>query len=302
MPFLSLAGVLFLLKGVASLAAVDPSAVELNDLVSNSSPNDASDNPMTSPFNDANDLPLPVAGANSPSNDAFNSPPLLAAETTSHDMSTDDSLASGTVIGTDGGGVTYPLNDQMPDGASAECMTGTPTAQRRMRRGCVTLPDTHPRTESPHNSPGQDGDTPAIPNRPPLEILKPPTYFPSPDYKIPMRDPEPEQDEELGPDGKLRPAEWICDPFNYEGLRFPTCDSGFKGADILWYGYDQLALAVLFFAHPWATGFGCIEPEELWCCYTIRSRGPDRGKKHDLDHIVVYTGIGCKPYQKTAVL
>lgn len=304
MPFPSLAVFLFLLRSVASLAAVDLSAVEPSDLVPSPSTIDVSDNSMISSFNDANDHPLLVAGANPPSNDAFNSPPLLAAGATtiSHDMSTDDALASGMATGTDGAEVTYSLNDQIPDDASTECLTGTPNARRRMRRGCVPSPDTHSRNESPHNSPGQDGITPNNPNNPPLEILIPPFYLPKLDFKFPMVVPKPEQDKEPGPDGKFKTAEWICDPFNYKVLRFPACDSGKKGADILWYGRGLVTLAVLFDAHPWGIGFPCIEPdEELWCCFKIEYQR-DRNLMHDMNHAVKYTGIGCKKYLKPAVV
>lgn len=313
MSFPSLA--VLLLLNVASLAAVDPSLLALNDLPPNPLLNDPSDNSMISPVNEANNLPLLVPGANNadnspllvpganPPNDAFNSPPTLTAGATTfpHDMLTTDVLAPEMAVGTDGAGVTNPGNSQIPDGASAICITDAPNAQRRVRRGCVTIPSIPPPVESPQNSPGQDdngedGSKPANPNSQPLEMPNPelPMYVPGPDRKFPMKVPEPEQRWKLGQDGKLQKVEWLCNPFGYRDLGYPMCDSGNKGEDIIWSGF--FGLRTLYRAHPWIETIGCISPEDLWCCNDVTVSRPFQNMIGDLYHWFIYTGLRCRQY------
>lgn len=298
-----------LLLTVASLAAVDLSSVALNNaLPPNPSPNDPSENSITSPFNEANNPPLLVSGANdaenspslapgaNPLNDAFNSPPTPIAGALTTDV-----LAPDMIIGTDETGVTNPGNSQIPDGASANCIMDAPNAQRRVRRGCATNPSTPPPVDSPQNSPGHeedsgDGGKPANPNSPPLETPDPdlPMYLPGLDRKIPTRFPEPEQRWKLGQDGKVQKVEWLCNPFGYQDLGYPMCDSGNKGEDIIWSGF--FGLRTLYHAHPWIETYGCISPENLWCCNDVTVSRPFQNMMGDLYHRVIYTGLRCRQY------
>ncbi|MCJ1264232.1 hypothetical protein MMC22_004103 [Lobaria immixta] len=297
MSFTFLTIILFLLKTVASLAAVDPNSDVINILAPDSSRNDESDNSMTSSFNDANNSPLLASIANPHPEDAINSPPMLPvdAKTFPDDrLLTNDVPASSIVNGgADGAGIA---NNQIPDG---ECPANEPTTRRRMRRGCVTFPMIQQSTTDVGRirKPGKQKTAPGQPQpRPwnPDESL--PTYeFPKPfrDFKMPTK------------------VYWKCDTLKYEDFNIPMCDSGTGkpvgspayqvGPDIIWtFGGYYEHTATLLHAYPWMPTYGCVDPEITWCCGAVTITPPDRLLIPDFDHKADYTASPCVQYEKVA--
>lgn len=120
-------------------------------------------------FIDANNSPFVDHDAMPASNDALKRPLQLAASviTAPHNTLKNEVLASSTIDGTAGGaGVSSPGNQGIPGGESAECITDTLNARRRVRRGRITDPNTQPssdkkkrdsQTNRKQNSAGQNG-------------------------------------------------------------------------------------------------------------------------------------------------
>lgn len=298
MFYTSLIVALLLLETVPSLAAVDPNSLVLNDLAPlsnlapNPSPSDTADNFMTSndasgnlmtSFNDVNTNPLLAPVARPPPGDTFNDFPVLAADATT--LQTNDVLASGVAGGTaDEAGTTTPGDNPISAGASTECLTDTPNARRRMRRGCITFPNTNIQQSTPSTS-----EVEAAPKR---RIRRPnknlPLYQPgkvNPDFKLPEQ------------------VYWMCDPLTYGKKNIPMCDSGRGkpfdepdvGPDIIWY-YSGL-YATLLRAYPWMPSYRCVKPEIPWCCRSIIVEPPDRDAMHDMDHKAVYWAYVCVLFQ-----
>lgn len=316
MFYTSLIVALLLLETVPSLAAVDPNSLVLNDLAPlsnlapNPSPSDAADNFMTSDdasgdsmtsFNDANTNPLLASVAMPPP--GF---PVLAADATTlpDDMfRTSDVLASGVAGGTaDEAGTTTPGDNPISAGASTECLTDTPNARRRMRRGCITFPNTNIQQSTPNTA-----EVEAARKR---RIRQPTTKQDSPGR---IRRPTTKQDlpiyqpsNKANPDFKLPgAASWFCDPATYGHKNIPMCDSGrdkpfnapaYMGPDIIWYLNGPHEYATLLNAYPWI-GYDCVEPELTWCCRSVIVERPDRDAMHDQDHKAIYTAYVCVIFQ-----
>lgn len=292
MSLTSLIAALLLLETVPSLAAVDPNSLVLNDLAPlsnlapNPSPNDASDNFMTS-FNDATTNPLLAPAAKPPPGDALNDFPVLAADATTLPddiFRTNDVLASGVAGGTvDEAGTTTPGDNQISEGASTECLPDTPNARRRMRRGCITFPNMNIQ-QSTQSTTGVEAARKRRIRRPKQDQ---PIYQPSkvnPDFKLPEK------------------VLWLCDPLTYGILNIPMCDSGrgkalgapaYFGPDILWSLNGAKEYARLLHAYPWMPTYGCVEPEITWCCRSVIVEPPDRDAMDDKDHMVNYTAYVC---------
>lgn len=283
MSFTSLTAVLFLLQVIASLAAVDPNSLVLNDLAPG-----ASENPMTSVFDDTDDAPLLASVAKSPPNDAFTSAALFAADptTSSDDMfRPNDVLASGAEVPDSG-------NNQAPDG---ECLTDNnpPTAQKRVRRGCTTSPMTQQSTE------GEGAKKPETESKPAPE--QPQLWNPDQDlpvYKLP---------DHSGDFGRPRQNWFLCDPITYGDLNTPMCDSGFRkrrpslGPDIQWIKVSLIdgihKFATLLHARPWMMPYGCVFPEVTWCCKSVTIISPKQYLlKHDWEPMADYTANKCVRY------
>lgn len=285
MSFNSLTAVLFLLKAVASLAVVDQNSLVLNDLAPNPSPNDASENSMTAVFDDADDSPLLAAIANSPPNDAFTRAPPFAADPTTFpgDMfRPNDVLASGAEV-TDSG------NKQAPDG---ECLTkkNTPTAQKRVRRGCTTSPMIQQSTEG-EGAKKSETETKPAPEQPQPW---------NPDQDLPIY----ELPDHSGDFGRPRQNWFLCDPITYGDLNTPMCDSGFRkrrpslGPDIQWIKVSLIdgihKYATLLHARPWMMPYGCVFPEVTWCCKSVTIISPKQYLlKHDWEPMADYTANKC---------
>lgn len=293
MSFTSLAAVLFLLNTVATLAAVDPNSLVLKHQALNPSLNDRSDDSMSS-FTDANNGPLLAFDAKSPPDDGINRPSPLTVDVTTFP---DD---KGTV---DEAGVTNPGNNDIFESASAECLV-TPNARRRVRRGCITFPNSQqsPAEVERARGPKPNSDALPVPNQPakPQQPQAPRPW--NPDQDLPVTGPL-----TLNPDFKI-PTQvyWLCDRATYDDLNIPMCDSGrgkrvgkplYFGPDIIWTLDVSFQHAELLHAHPWLPTFGCAFLEIAWCCCTTTTKEPNRDLMHDLHHEVDYTAHVCVVFQ-----
>lgn len=234
---------------VASLAAVDPDSMILDDFLPNSSPSDESGNSMSesdamTSFKDADDSLFLAPDA------AFDGPPLLAAgaTTSSNDIFGNDVLASGTADGAaDGAGALTFDDNHIPDDASAECITDTQNARMRVRRGCITEPNIQPNSDTKKNdapvdgtqgSTGQTGRGQA--NNKQKDIgdngvnvgLSLDLFIPSLDYRIPKKD------------------FIVCDPRLYRDSNIPMCDTGNRRRDVVEYYIGVVKYGLLFRPHP----------------------------------------------------
>ncbi|MCJ1260520.1 hypothetical protein MMC22_000381 [Lobaria immixta] len=302
MPFTSLAVILFLLNTVASLAAVDPSSLVLNDQFPTPSLNDASDDSMTSFLNNDNNSPRLASVVKPPPNDALSGPPPLAADVTTFPNNVfqengNDVLASGIAGGTvDDAGATSSGGDQSSSGASNACLTGQPNARKRLRRGCIPLPNIQQSTiqQNPkevEGAPKPEEKMTGEPVRPegsginPLHIPELEPQLSYPDFKVPKIENE------------------ICNDITYGPLKIPMCDSGRGklpnqplsiGIDIAWFRFGIYEFADLNFARPWVPRVGCIHLEIAWCCHQIYTEPPS-----DYIRIAAYLGFTCAVYEGT---
>ncbi|MCJ1270467.1 hypothetical protein MMC22_010364 [Lobaria immixta] len=290
MSFTSLTAALFLLKTVASLAAVDPNPLVLNNLAPNPSLNDASDSSMTSKA--SVDKP--------PANDAINSlsPPTADVTTFANDVfRTNDLVASGTAVGTgDPAGATYSGGDQISNGASNECLTDQPNARKRVRRGCITLPTIQQnptKVEGTRKPEKKMTGEPVVPEEP--ELVRP-FYIDTPTSPAPT--PEPSNSEFKVPEADYN----MCDRDTYGPLNIPMCDSGFGkmdgfplsfGSDIYWFTRSIYAYADLYFAHAWVPGYGCRKGSIAWCCFEVSMERPDLNVLPDLYRIALFRASIC---------
>ena len=157
-----------------------------------------------------------------------------------------DLLASGAVEQTTDGSLG---NNQIPGDASAECNTDTLDARRRVRRGCITYPNTQAssntekkdaQVDDTQNSNEQNGI-----GQHSGEINKgkqqdnhndpwvaPELYVPSLDFRIPKAD------------------EVMCNPIFYSDSNIPMCDSGNRRRDVLEYYIGVIKYGLLFQAIP----------------------------------------------------
>lgn len=290
MSFTSLTAALFLLKTVASLAAVDPNPLVLNYLAPNPSLNDASDSSMTSKA--SVDKP--------PANDAINSlsPPAADVTTFANDVfRTNDLVASGTAVGTgDPAGAIYSGGDQISNGAGNECLTDQPNARKRVRRGCITLPTIQQnptKVEGARKLQEKMTGEPVVPEEP--ELVRP-FYIDTPTSPAPT--PEPSNSEFKVPEADYN----MCDRDTYGPLNIPMCDSGFGklpgfslsfGSDIYWSIRGIYAYADLYFAHAWMAGYGCKKGSIPWCCYEVHMEPPDQNVLPELYLFITYRASIC---------
>lgn len=243
--------VLLLLAIVPSFEAVDRGSTVSDSFLSRPSPNDASDtsvpdsDAMTS-YNDISDSPLIAPGVKPSPNVALNSPSLLAVGVTKspQDVSRTNLLTSDTVDGmADGMEVSNPDKNQIHDGTSAECITDTVTARKRVRRGCIpkskARPSSHKKNDAQidgtHNSAVQNGegqnngeqqdnhDNPGLS----LDL-----FIPGLDYRIPEED------------------FIVCNPIAYGDSNIPMCDTGNRIRDVVAYNIGPIKYGLLFNAIP----------------------------------------------------
>lgn len=238
---------------VTSLAVDDLGSTVPTNLLPNSSPDDASGNFMSdfdamTYFSDTNDSPLLAPNAESPPKDVLNSAPPLAADVkpSPDDVLQIDLLASGAVEQTTDGSLG---NKQIPGDASAECNTDTLDARSRVRRGCITYPNTQASSDTEkkdaqvddtqnskeQNGIGQDSgeeDKGEQQDNHNDAWVSPELFVPSLDFRIPEVN------------------EVMCNPIFYGDSNIPMCDSGNRRRDVLEYYIGVIKYGLLFQAIP----------------------------------------------------
>lgn len=169
--------------------------------------------------------------------------------TSPHTTLRNDVLASDTIDGAaDGAGVSSPGNQDKTGGTNAECITDTLNARKRVRRGCITDPNTQPTSDTKKSDPQIDGTQNSAGQNDKQDNggqdnggqqdngknlgLSLNLFIPSLDYRVPKK------------------HFIICNPIFYGDSNIPMCDSGNRRRDVIEYDIGVIKYGLLFRPHP----------------------------------------------------